>query len=65
MYDVVIEKTPDGEARVAVAVLSDMFWRQKMRAMIESMEQYAPENEYSIVTAEAIALGNLGESNAT
>ena len=56
MYDVVIEKTPDGEARVAVVVLSDMQWQPKLRAMIESMK---PHNEYTIVTAEAIALGTL------
>jgi hypothetical protein len=60
MYDVVIEKTPDGEARVLFAVLHEIF-EGKVEGLVKSLKEDQPENEYSIATAEAIALGNLGE----
>jgi hypothetical protein len=59
MYDVVIEKTPDGEARVMLAVLQNAT-DADFEVLATSLKAKNPESEYSIATAEAIALGNLG-----
>lgn len=64
MYDVVIETTPDGAARVIAAVLQNAT-DADFEMLRGDLKAKNPESEYSIATAEAIALGNLGESNAT
>ena len=58
MYDVVIETSPAGEARVIIAVAHEIYPQaaEDVRGVLKSI---SPENEYSIATAEAIALGNL------
>ena len=58
MYDVVIEKPPEGEARVLLAVLHEIF-KGKLEDLVSSLREDQPESEYEIRTAEAIALGNL------
>ena len=59
MYDVVIEKTPNGEARVMFAILRDLKTNDYVLADILSNVISALGCEYEIRTAEAIALGNL------
>ena len=58
MYDVVIEKTPDGEARVLFAVLRGEDISDDILAFWHSVEA-SQEDRYTTATAEAIALGNL------
>ena len=58
MYSVVIETTPEGEARVLLAVLHEIF-EGTLEDLASSLREDQPESEYEIRTAEAIALGNL------
>ena len=58
MYDVLIEKTPDGEGRVIAVVLQNAT-DADFEMIGASLKAKNPESEYLISTAEAIALGNL------